>query len=125
MDTLLMVAVVVISVAVLAQAAVLLAMYLLSRRVAGKIEVLMDESHRLMEPLESITGNLKIVSEDLSHTGKIAREHVVDAVDEACETAMRPIRQYSALARAITEGVRVFFGGRRAEPEIHEQHPAA
>jgi len=86
----------------------------------------MDDSQRLMAPLESITNNLKSVSNDLAQTGEIARaqilhiqesvietrenirmqlgdvrERVLDTVDEARETVMRPIRQYSALAQAI------------------------
>src|SRR6266850_4500215 len=138
METLLVVAVVVITLAVVAQAGVLLAMYLLSRRVTGKVEVLMDDSQRLMAPLESITNNLKSVSNDLAQTGEIARaqilhiqesvietrenirmqlgdvrERVLDTVDEARETVMRPIRQYSALAQAIAEGIRTLFRSRQ------------
>src|SRR5712691_13228279 len=77
METLLMVAVAVITLAVVAQAGVLLAMYLLSRRVTGKVEVLMDESRRLIAPLESITSNLKTVSDDLAETGQIARRQIL------------------------------------------------
>jgi hypothetical protein len=134
METVLMVAVVLITLAVIAQAGVLLAMYLLSRRVTGRVEVLMNESQKLITPLESITSNLKAVSEDLAETGQIARrqmlhiqsligdtreeirlqflhvrERVVDTVEEARETVMRPIRQYSAMASAIAEGIRTFF----------------
>ncbi|HYR43600.1 MAG TPA: hypothetical protein VER98_11290 [Terriglobia bacterium] len=152
METLLVVAVVVITLAVVAQAGVLLAMYLLSRRVTGKVEVLMDDSQRLMAPLESITNNLKSVSNDLAQTGEIARaqilhiqesvietrenirmqlgdvrERVLDTVDEARETVMRPIRQYSALAQAIAEGIRTLFRGRQEEvKDIDiEERPAA
>src|ERR1041385_2643993 len=76
MQTLLIVAVVVIALAVITQAGVLLAMYLLSRRVTEKMEGLMDESLKLMAPLESITSNLKAVSNDLAQTGELAREQV-------------------------------------------------
>ena len=125
MDTLLMVAVIVITVAVVAQAGLLLAMYLLSRRVTGKVEILMDESHRVMAPLESITGNLKAVSEDAVHTGEIARERVLDIIDETHKTVIRPIREYTAIAIGIAEGFRVLFGGKEEEPEIHKKRPAA
>ena len=62
------------------------------------------------------------------------RERVMDTVDEARELVMRPIRQYSAIATAVAEGVRTLFSGRKAEPEavieiqeieIREEHPAA
>ena len=150
METVLVVAVVVITLAVVGQASVLLAMYLLSRRVTNKVEVLMDDSRRLMEPLESITNNLKSVSNDLAQTGEIARaqilhiqeiitetrenirmqlgdvrERVLDTVDEARETVMGPIRQYSAIAQAIAEGIRTFFRGRHEEVKsIDERHAA-
>jgi len=140
MQTLLIVAIVVIALAIITQAGVLVAMYLLSRRVTAKVEGLIDEGRTLMTPLESITANLKAVSDDLAQTGEIAREQVLhiqtlvgetgnnirtqigevrervmDTVDEARETVMRPIRQYSAIATAIAEGVRTFFGGRKEE----------
>jgi hypothetical protein len=155
MQTLLIVAVVVISLAVITQAGVLLAMYLLSRRITDKIQGLIDETQKLMTPLESITNNLKAVSNDLAQTGELAREQVVqiqgiitetranirtqlidvrervlDTVNEAREVVMRPIRQYSATASAIAEGVRTFFKGRKEEVEIQEveireEHTAA
>ena len=74
MQTLLIVAVVVISLAVITQAGVLLAMYLLSRRVTDKVQGLIDETQKLMPPLESITNDLKTVSNDLAQTGELARE---------------------------------------------------
>ena len=145
METVLMIAVVVITLAVIAQAGVLLAMYMLSRRLTGKVEVLMNESQKLITPLESITSNLKAVSDDLAETGQIARrqmlqiqnligdtreeirlqflhvrERVVDTVEEARETVMRPLRQYSALASAIAEGVRTFFKGQSEETPTTE-----
>jgi hypothetical protein len=161
MQTLLIVAVVVTALAVITQAGVLIAMYLLSRRVTDKVQGLIDESRRLMTPLESITNNLKAVSNDLAETGVMARqqvlhvqeminetrdnirvqltdvrERVLYTVDEARETVMRPIRQYSAIAMAVAEGIKTFFGGRKQEvpieevlieqeARIQEEHPAA
>ena len=145
-----MVAVVVITLAVVAQAGVLLAMYLLSRRIASKLELLMDESRKLIAPLESITNNLKAVADDLGHTAQIAREQVLRVqaivnetrenirtqlhdvrervlvtVDEARETVMRPIRHYSAIALAFAEGVRTFFFGKREQGKAPGERPAA
>jgi len=155
MQTLSIVAVVVIALAVITQAGALLAMYLLSRRVTEKVEGLIDESQKLMTPLESITRNLQAVSNDLAQTGELAREQilhiqgiiteagtdirtqlfevrerVLNTVDEARETVMRPIRQYSAIATAIAEAIRTFFSGKKEEVviqevEIREEHPAA
>lgn len=155
METLLMVAVILIALAVVAQAGVLIAMYLMSRRLSGKVELLLNDGQRLMPHFESITSNLKTVSEDLTETGKIARNqatHVqkivadthanirdqisevsnalVGSIEEARTVAMRPIRQYSAIAMGISEGVRTLFFGRREKEEKiviekETQYPAA
>ena len=159
MQTLLIVAVVVIALAVITQAGVLIAMYLLSRRVTDKVQGLMDESRKLMAPLETITNNLKAVSDDLAETGALARqqvlhvqgminetrdnirvqlsevrERILDTVEDARHTVMRPIRQYSAMATAIAEGIRTFFGKKQQNPteeirieeiRIDREHPAA
>ena len=45
--------------------------------------------------------------------------------NEARGTVMRPIRQYSAIASGIAEGIRTFFAGKREETTIEEEHPAA
>jgi hypothetical protein len=114
----------------------------------------MDDSRRLMAPLESITSNLTSVSNDLAETGKIAREQMVecqefigeardtvrgqmfevremvlDTMDEARDTVMKPIRHYSAIANAVAVGVRTFFS-RKRETDIHQsqterKYPAA
>jgi len=142
METLLMVAVVLIALAIVTQAGVLIAMYLMSRRISTKAETLMADTKKLIVPLESITSNLKIISDDLAETGKIARqqvlhvqeivreaqdsirgqifevrERVLDTVDEARDMVMRPIRQYSAIASGIAAGIRTFFGGRHQPVE--------
>src|SRR2546430_5402439 len=54
----------------LTQAGVLLAMYLLSRRVMDKVQGLIEETQKLMAPLESITSDLKAVSNDLAQTDR-------------------------------------------------------
>ena len=146
MNTLLMVAVVLIALAVIAQAGVLIAMYLMSRRLSGKVELLLNDGKRLMPHFESITTNLKTVSEDLTETGKIARTqatHVqkivadthanirdqisevrnslIDSIEEARSVAMRPIRQYSAIALGISEGIRTLLFGRREKKIVKEE----
>jgi len=160
METLLVVAVVLTTLAIIVQAGVLVSMYLLSRRLTDKAELLMNESRRLIAPLESITSNLKTVANDMAETGRIAHQEILqiqqmvsetqqsirtqieevrsivtDTVLEARAVVMRPVRQYSAIASAIAEGVRTFFKGRKeeaAEPEIivgeiivEEDRPAA
>ena len=133
-----MVAIVLTTLAVIAQAGVLIGMYMTSRRLTSKAETLMDDSRRMMAPMETVTSNLKTVSDDLAQAGKIAREQavhaqqivtethdnirgqlfevrerIVDTVDEARDVIMRPIRQYSAIASGVAEGLRTFFAPRR------------
>ena len=125
-----MAAVVLIALAIIAQAGVLVGIYLLSRRLTDNVNSLMSDSRRLMEPLEGITNNLKLTSEDLVQSGKIVREqvhHIEEAIDQtretilaeiaglrnrvyesfedARETVMQPVRQWSAIAKGIAEGV--------------------
>lgn len=125
MDTLLTVAIVLITLAIVVQAGVLLAMYLMSRRLTGKVDGLMSESRRITAPLESVTSNLKTVSEDLTEVGKIARmqaSRVEGMVSEARTAVMRPVREWSAIAYGIAEGVRVFFDRKtEEEPEVEPE----
>jgi len=158
MEVLLTVAVIVTALAIITQAAVLVSLYLLSRRLSDKAEGLMNEGQRLIAPLDSITKNLKTVADDMAETGKIARaqalqvqnmmnetqesirtqiadvrDTVMETVHEARTVVMRPVRQYSAIASAIAEGVRTFFSGRKPEPAaaeteiviVQEERPAA
>jgi ABC-type transporter Mla subunit MlaD len=139
MDTLLMVAVVLIALAIIVQAGVLVGMYLISRRVTEKVNVLMDDSRTLIGPLQTVTTNLKTTTDELAEVGKIARDQahaieqtlnetretirvevqdirdrVVDTVETARATIMRPVHTWSAVIQGIGEGLRTFF---RQEPE--------
>ena len=83
MDTLLMAAIVVTALAVIVQAGVLVAMYLMSRQVADRVNALVKQSQRLVTPMENVTQNLKSASTDLADMGKTARaqaEHVNEIV---------------------------------------------
>src|SRR5262245_20209398 len=86
MEILLIVAVVVITLAVVAQAGALIAMYLMSRQLSAKAESLMNDSRRLLPPLESVLNNLKIAMEDLTQTAKITREQALLIQDIISET---------------------------------------
>jgi hypothetical protein len=150
MDILLMVAIVLIALAIVTQAGVLLAMYLMSRRMTTKAEALIHESQRLIAPLELIMSNLRTVSDDLTESGKIAREQVLnvqdtinetrdvirgqmaevrevvlDTADEARDLVLRPIRHISALAMGISVGIRTFLFGKRRTGDTEGERPAA
>jgi ElaB/YqjD/DUF883 family membrane-anchored ribosome-binding protein len=148
MEILLIVAVIVITLAVVAQAGALIAMYLMSRQLSVKAESLMNDSRRLIPPLESVLSNLKTAMEDLTQTAKITREQalliqdiigeaqdtvrkdidevrerVVGKVDKAGDVFMRPIREWSAIALGVTEGIRTYF--RRKKTKGDKEYPAA
>jgi hypothetical protein len=150
METLLMVAVVLITLAVIAQAGVLIGMYLTSRRLSAKAEILIEDGRRLKAPMETITSNLKTVSVDLSESANIVkqqarqtqeslaelrmnvrdeveevRERVLSTVEELRAYVTRPAREYSAIASGVAEGVRTFFGfGRKRDAKDEDRSVA-
>jgi hypothetical protein len=153
METLLMVAVVLIALAIIVQAGVLVTMYLMSRKLTEKVNGLIEDSRTLMGPLETVTLNLKQTSNELAEVGKIAhaqahqieatlnetretirtevedlRDRVFGTVDDVRHIIMRPIRHSSAFAHGVAEGLRTFFGRTRTcEPAqiVKQETPAA
>ena len=133
METLLTIAVIVTALAIIAQAGLLLAMYILSRRLTGKADLIMDESRKVITPLQSVTDNLKDASNHAAESGRVAHAqmlHIQDMVNETHENIRGQVRQYGALADAVSEGLRTFFKGRKTErPEregiVEDDRPAA
>jgi hypothetical protein len=142
METLLVVAIVVTALAVVVQAGVLLAMYLITRRVSENVNGLVNEAYKLSAPLERIANNFRAASEDIVDIGKNAREElgrmestlretqaairdeiqelrarVNDTVDDLQGTIMRPVREWSAIATGISVGIRSFFNRRKKTEE--------
>ena len=108
METLLMVAVILTTLAIIVQAGVLISMYLLSRRLTNKADLLMNDS-------QSITNDLKTVAGNMKETGKTARTMV-----------LRPIREYSAIAMAVAKGLHTLVKQRKTRTDtIKEDRPAA
>jgi len=138
METLLIVAIVVTAIAIVTQAGVLVAMYLLSARVSKDVSGLVEESQKLMGPLERVATNFRSASDDVAEMGKSARQevhrvdsmlsetrdtvryevrniqdrlnHTMDRVEQAVHA---PIEEWSAIASAVSAAVRSFFGLRR------------
>ena len=152
MDTLLMVAIVLIALAIIVQAGVLVGMYLMSRRLTDKVNGLMEDSRTLIGPLQTVTINLKTAATELAEVGKIARDQahgieqtlnqtretirvevedlrdrIVDTVESARLTVMRPVHHWSAVAHGVAEGVRTFFRRTPEEPasSVKQETPAA
>ena len=153
MEALLTIAVVVTALAVLTQAGVLVAMYLMSRRLTNNVNRLVEDGRRIMEPLDSVTADLKAATQDLAEIGNTAREqmHRVEAmisetrsaffeelddarsrfnstIDEARDTIVAPIREWAAITKGIAAGLRTLFYGRqvpRKQEFSERQRPAA
>ena len=143
METLLVVAIIVTAAAVLVQAGVLLAMYLITKRVSDNVNGLVSEAYKLTAPLERVATNFRAASEDFVEIGKDAREEFVRlegllqetqstirdeiheirdrvnaTVDELQHTVMRPVREWSAIATGVSVGIRSFFNRR---PKVVEE----
>jgi uncharacterized protein YoxC len=60
--------------AVLAQACVLVAIYLMSKRLSNQIDRFMSETREMMVPVKAITENLQVASTNIMEVGISARE---------------------------------------------------
>ena len=139
MDTLLMVAVVLIALAIIVQAGILAAMYMMSRRLTDKVNGLIDDSRTLIGPLQTVSLNLQTASEELAAVGKIAhaegetilceiegvRERVIETFEDARETVLQPLRRWAAIASGVAEGFRTLFGRTSRTDADQREHPAA
>jgi len=74
MDKLLTFFVALTALAVLTQACVLIAIYLMSRRLTNQLDRFMSETREMMVPVKAITENLKVASSNILEIGVSARE---------------------------------------------------
>ena len=128
MEILLIVAVIVITLAVLAQAGALIAMYLMSRQLSVKAESLMNDSRRLIPPLESVLSNLKTAMEDLTETAKITREQALLIQDIISETHDSVRKDIDEVRERVVGKVEQYLhapdtGMVRAGNRHHGRHP--
>jgi methyl-accepting chemotaxis protein len=96
------------AVAMLVQACILVSLYILSRRVAGQIELTLSQLRELMPPLKTVTENLKTVSEDVVEIGSAAREQfhrVEEMVGETGQALQSQLEKVDNLSREVAERV--------------------
>lgn len=74
MDRLLTFFVALTALAVITQACVLVAIYLMSKRLSSQMERFMAETREMMVPVKAITENLKVASTNILEIGVSARE---------------------------------------------------
>jgi ElaB/YqjD/DUF883 family membrane-anchored ribosome-binding protein len=138
METLLIVAIVATALSVVVQAGALVGMYLLSRQTTEKVNSLIEESHKLMGPLESVATNFKSASnvfvdvskdarQEMHHIRSVVtetsgavrseiqelRDRVNETASELQSTVLKPVREWSAIAIGVTAGVKSLFRRRR------------
>lgn len=94
--------------AVLLQAGILLSIYLLSRRVAERIEASAAELRELTPSLKVVTRNLMTVSEDAVEIANTARQQIerVDAlIGEVGQTLEGQLDKVDRLSREVSDRV--------------------
>jgi hypothetical protein len=79
-----------------------------------------DQAHGVEQTLNQTRETIRVEVEDL-------RNRLVDTVESARDSIMRPVHQWSALAQGVAEGLRVFFRRAPVEPVevVKQETPAA
>jgi len=96
------------AVAVVAQAIILLSIYLLSRRIGEQVEASAAELRELTPSLKVVTRNLMAVSEDAVEIASAAREQIErvnSLVSEVGQTVEGQLEKVDRLSREVSERV--------------------
>lgn len=104
MDRLLTFFVALTALAVVTQACVLVAIYLMSKRLSSQMERFMEETRELMVPVRAITDNLKAASSNILEIGVSAREqfrHVENMVSETGEVLRAQLNRLEEVTKDV------------------------
>jgi hypothetical protein len=96
------------AIAVMTQAGVLIAIYLVSKRHSEQMERFMNETRQLMAPIQSITENLRMASANIAEIGVSARDQfrrVEGMVSETSEVLQTQLARLDSATREIVERV--------------------
>lgn len=108
MEPLLTLFVALTAIAVMTQAGVLVAIYLMSKRLSEQVERFMTETRQMMAPMKTITENLSIASTNLVEIGVSAREQfrrVESMVAETGEVLHTQLTRIDTMTRDVVERV--------------------
>jgi hypothetical protein len=108
LETLLTIFVALTAVAVITQAGVLVAIYMVSKRHAEQMERFMNETRELMVPIRSITENLRVASANIVEIGVVAREQfrrVEGMVSDTHEVLQTQLARFDSATREMVERV--------------------
>ena len=110
MDILLTVFVALTAIAVMTQAAVLVAIYMVSKRHSEQMERFMVETREMMAPIKTITENLRTASANFVEIGIAARDQfrrVEGMVNDTSEVLQTQLARLDFVTRDIVERVNV------------------
>jgi hypothetical protein len=108
LDPLLTLFVALTAVAVMTQAAVLVAIYVMSRRLSDQVERFMRETREMMVPMKSISENLRTASANLVELGMSARDQfrrVEGMVTDTGEVLQTQLQRLDAATRDVVERI--------------------
>jgi methyl-accepting chemotaxis protein len=94
--------------AVIVQAGILVSIYLLTRRVAGQVELTLGQVRELTPSLKTVTENMKTVSADVVEIGSSAREQfhrIEDMVGETNRTLQDQLQKVDQMSREVPDRV--------------------
>ena len=96
------------AIAVVIQAGVLIAIYIVSKRTSEQISGFVKEAHELMVPMRSVTDNLKTVSEDLIELGISAKEQfrrVEAMVTDAGDSLQVQLERFDRVSKKVVDRI--------------------
>ena len=96
------------AIAVMLQAGVLIAIYLLTKRTSEQLERFTKDARELMVPMRSVADNMKTVSEDLIELGLSAKEQfrrVEAMVTDAGQSLQVQIERFDRASKNIVERI--------------------
>ena len=108
MDILLTIFVALTAIAVMTQAGVLVAIYMVSKRHSEQMERFMNETREMMAPIKTITENLRTASVNIVEIGIAARDQfrrVEGMVNDTSEVLQAQLARLDSATRDVVERV--------------------
>lgn len=105
-DSLLTLFVALTGLAVVAQAGILISLYVLARRAEGQLELTLGPLRELTPSLKTVTENMKTASADCVEIGRAAREQfhrVEDMVGETQKTLQDQLQKVDRVSREVAD----------------------
>ena len=94
--------------AIIIQAGVLVAIYLISKRLSENVERFMKEAREILVPISSITENLKTTSANLNEIGLSAREQfrqIESMVADASEALQVQLERFDRVTQNVAQKI--------------------